>query len=163
MTFLGKLPHTFVGLIFLFSILAMVGCDTGLRDRLTMVENELNETQSELSTVQSELRTTEADLIKVQFDLTDCQINTPAGFGALRITNDNPSYSIWEVYISPITSDVWGEDWTTEFGIVFSGGSSSIYTLDPGTYDVLVVFSEGTEFQEQVTIQAGKEASLRYF
>ena len=158
-----KLLHLFVGLTFFLSVLAMIGCDTGLQDRITTVENELSATESELRITRSELDDLETDLSDARSDLRDCQINTPEGFGALKITNNNPNYSIWEVYISPITSDIWGEDWVTEFGIIGSGGFSSVYVLDPGTYDVLVVFSEGTEFQEQVTIQSGKEASLRYF
>ena len=162
MTSFGKLLHPFVGLIFLFSVLAMVGCETGLQDRLTMVENDLSATQSELSTVQRELSDTETDLIGIQFDLSDCR-STPAGFGSLKIVNNNSFYSIYEVYISPITSDVWGSDWLQEHGLIIFSDTSKQFPVAPGEYDVLVVFSEGTEFEEQVTIQSGKETLLRYF
>ena len=163
MTSFGKLPHLFIGLAFLFSLIAVIGCDTDLQNRITAVENELSATESELRIARSELDDLEIDLADAQSDLRDCQINTPEGFGALRINNDNPTFSIWEVYVSPTTSDVWGRDWTEEFGDILYGGDTVTYVLEPDTYDVLIVFSDGTEFEEQVTIQSGKEASLRYF
>ena len=81
-------------------MIPFTGCEREESDRLTLVE-------AELSSVQSELASTQSELVSTQFALSDCE-SKPEGFGTLKLTNDHPTLTIWEVYISPPSDDFLG-------------------------------------------------------
>ncbi len=142
--------------------LIFMGCfheddNSSLTSRLTAAEAELSTTQTELSTVRGELSTVQGDLTDAQNALSECQ---DTGLGVLKIEHNGVN-AIWEVYISPTTSNEWGRDWTDESGIILVG-YSRYFILDPGTYDLKVVFSSGQELESVITISPGEITTKRY-
>lgn len=133
--------------------------DSSLANNLMATEAELSTVRGELRTVQGELSTVQGDLSDAQAALSECQ---DTGLGVLKIENDSPN-AVHYVYISPTTSDTWGNDWMEEFdGGVISTGYSQYFVLDPGTYDLLVEFSNGQEFESVITISPGEITKKRY-
>ena len=140
--------------------LAMMGCEdsSGLESRLTRAEAELSDVKIELYDTQSTLDSTQSAL-----EACNNKPPTLAGPGSLRITN-NSSLSIYDIYISSQASEVWGPDLAEEFGIIVGGfNHSQLHILDPGTYDVKIVFENGQEFIEVVTIRTDQEEVLTYW
>lgn len=125
-------------------MIPFTGCEREDSDRLASVEQELS--------------TVKIELANAQRDLSDCESKSE-GFGSLKLTNDHPTLTIWEVYIAPSSDSFWGPDLTFEFGIIVSGNSCQ-YPLVPGTYGVRVIFENGQEFIEEVTIRAGEENEI---
>ena len=68
----------------------------------------------------------------------------PSGAGPSITLVNNSDETICYVYISPSTSDEWGEDWlgTTE---VVGPGEQRTFEVDPGTYDLLATDSDDNE------------------
>ena len=138
--------------------------NSSLTSRLTAAEAELSTTKTELSTVRGELSTVRGELSTIQGDLTDaedalseCQ---DTGLGILKIEHNGVN-AIYDVYISPTTSDEWGRDWLDEVGVIFVG-RTRYFVLLPGTYDLKVVFSGGHELESVITISPGEITTKRY-
>ena len=135
--------------------------NSSLTNRLTAAEAELSTTQTELSTVRGELSTVQGDLSDAQDALSQCEDKS---LGILKIENDF-SYSIWELYISPEWDNSWGPDLTEEVGNILEAGWPNVmyFPLEPGTYDIRAVFGNDTELESVRTISAGEVTTLRYF
>ena len=134
-------------------IASMMGCENS-----SDLESRLIAAEGELSNVRIELNNTQAAL-------EECHNKPPTliGPGSLRITNNHPSISIWEIYISPKASDTWGPNLAEEFGVLIGGFNlSKLFILDPGTYDVKIVADNGQVFEEVVIIQTDQEEILSY-
>ena len=58
----------------------------------------------------------------------------PAFAGRLQINNNTGGYAIHYVYISPTSSDDWGDDWLGSSELINSG-SSRTFNVTNGTYD----------------------------
>jgi hypothetical protein len=78
----------------------------------------------------------------------------PAGSAGSAASGDEATLEIinqtgdtlWYLYISPSSSDSWGEDW---FGNeVLMAGETFVVTLEPGTYDLAAVNSEDVTVEE---------------
>ena len=62
---------------------------------------------------------------------------TVGGAGLIELTaNNESSIELCYIYISPSTSDSWGDDWLGEKESITVGGSRIFY-VEPGTYDLL--------------------------
>lgn len=141
-------------------IVSTMGCENN-----SDLESRLIAAEGELSNVRIELNNTQSTLDSTQAALEECNNKPPTliGPGSLRITNNHPSLSILEVYISPTSSDTWGTNLTEEFGFILGGWNHSrLFILDPGTYDVKIVFDNGQEFEEVITIRTDQEEVLSY-
>ena len=132
--------------------------NSSLTNRLTAAEAELSTTKTELSTLRGELSTVQGDLTDAQDALSECQ---DKGLGILKIEHSGVN-EIWEVYISPTTSDEWGRDWLDEGVITIPVGRSAYFVLDPGTYDLKVVTISGQELESVITISPGEITTKRY-
>jgi hypothetical protein len=155
MTLLVKLLRLFTCIIFVFSLLSMMGCETGLQDRLTMVENDLSETQGELNSVRGELSTVEGELRDTQEALEECQ---ESGLGVLKVENDYASGSIVSLHIA-LVGDGWGGQW---LGAPIPSFTFRHFGLLPGTYDIKAIFSNGFEVISQRTILPGEFTTAQY-
>lgn len=142
--------------------------NSSLTSRLSAAEAELSTTKTELSTVRGELSSVQGDLSSVQGDLSDAQNALSEcqdkGLGALKVVNDTNS-SIHYLYISPEGDNSWGPDLTEEVGTILEAGWPNVkyFPLEPGTYDIRVVFADGDELESVRTISAGEVTTLRYF
>ncbi len=74
------------------------------------------------------------------------------GAHVLTVENDS-STEVCYIYISPVTSDEWGEDW---LGLkeTIDTGEMRYFFVDPGTYDLMAADCDGNEVarEEQVEI-----------
>jgi hypothetical protein len=81
---------------------------------------------------------TSAPLAPVQTELPapiQTEAPLPSG-GGVNIANESGE-TICYLYISPTTSDEWGEDWLGSAGTIASGETRS-FDVDPGDYDLRV-------------------------
>ena len=161
-----KLSLCILGIFVAALSVIFMGCfheddNSSLTSRLTATESELSTVQGELSTVQGELSTVQGDLTDAQNALSECQ---DKGLGALKVVNDTNS-SIIELYISPEWDNSWGPDLTEEIGVILAAGWPNVkyFPLEPGTYDIWVVFSDGDELESVRTISSREVTTLRYF
>ena len=65
--------------------------------------------------------------------------------GRLEITNDTGNYSFFYVYISPSSSDSWGDDMLGSSETI-SAGSTKSFRLNNGTYDIKVIDEDDDEY-----------------
>ncbi len=65
--------------------------------------------------------------------------------GRLEITNDTGSYSFFYVYISPSSSDSWGDDMLGSSETISPGDTRS-FRLNNGTYDVKIIDEDDDEY-----------------
>ncbi len=65
--------------------------------------------------------------------------------GTVEIINDTGGYDIYWIYISPATSDSWGDDWLDESEILQSG-SSVAFSVSNGEYDIRLVDEDDDEY-----------------
>ncbi len=65
--------------------------------------------------------------------------------GTVEIINDTGGYDIYWIYISPSTSDSWGDDWLDESEILPSG-SSVAFSVPNGEYDIRLVDEDDDEY-----------------
>jgi hypothetical protein len=78
-----------------------------------------------------------APLAPVQTELPDPNAAPPqSGGGAVNVVNESGT-TICYLYISPTSSDEWGEDWLGSAGTISSGDSQS-FEVAPGDYDLRV-------------------------
>ncbi len=74
------------------------------------------------------------------------------GAHVLTVVNDSTT-EVCYIYISPVTTDEWGDDW---LGLkeTLKGGQARHFFVDPGTYDLLAADCDGNELarEENVTI-----------
>ncbi len=99
----------------------------------------------------------------------DWRIGQTGGSATLTVVN-NTGTEIWYVYISPSTSDSWGDDWLGNATI--PPGDSYVFQLSAGTYDLKAEDKDhnvmATRFGEQISgdtewelyIEGGGSASL---
>ncbi len=69
----------------------------------------------------------------------------PAFAGRLQINNNTGGYAIHYVYISPTSSDDWGDDWLGSSELINSG-SSRTFNVTNGTYDVRLIDEDGDDY-----------------
>jgi hypothetical protein len=67
-----------------------------------------------------------------------------AAAGTVEITNDTGGYDIWYIYISPSTSDSWGDDWLGS-DILYDGNYVTFDVYD-GVYDIKLVDEDDDEY-----------------
>ncbi len=65
--------------------------------------------------------------------------------GTVNITNDTGSYDFWYVYISPSSSDSWGDDWLGETEMI-SPGYTRAFRVNNGTYDIMIEDEDGDTY-----------------
>ncbi len=65
--------------------------------------------------------------------------------GTVEIINDTGGYDIYWIYISPSSSDSWGDDWLDESEILPSG-SSVAFSVTNGEYDIRLVDEDDDEY-----------------
>lgn len=65
--------------------------------------------------------------------------------GRINITNDTGGYDFWFVLISPSSSDSWGDDWLGDTEVIQSG-SSRAFSVNNGTYDVMIEDEDGDTY-----------------
>lgn len=150
-----KLNLCILGMFIAALSVIFMGCLHG--DENSSLTNRVTAAEAELSTVRGELRTVQGDLTDAQDALSECQ---DTGLGVLKIVNDSPN-SVWEVYISPTTSDEWGRNWLDESSVIREGYSRYL-VFDPGPYDLRAVFSNGQELESVITISPGEITTKRY-
>ena len=61
----------------------------------------------------------------------------------IRLVNNNSSLDVWYVYITPSTESSWGPDMLGDSEVI-QPGNSRLFRLGPDTYDILVVFQDGS-------------------
>lgn len=66
----------------------------------------------------------------------------------LEVVNES-SADVCFIYISPTTSDEWGEDWMGEQEIIPQGGGTRIFYVNAGTYDLAVDDCDGEPLAEE--------------
>jgi len=76
---------------------------------------------------------------------------TPGPTATLRVLNTT-SKGIVAVYCTPTTSDTWGDNLIV--GTINAGESLDITGFEPGEYDVLAVFDDESEVDEDLTLVA---------
>ncbi len=93
--------------------------------------------------------------------LVACGSSSDSGSGSgnrLRVSNDtsvSPALgTVTEFYITLVTSDDWGPD-RLDSSTLAPGQEFTISGLEPGLYDVLIVFSDDTEYWGEITIVSG--------
>ncbi len=75
------------------------------------------------------------------------------GEGKATITLiNNSDQDICYVYISPTTSDEWGEDWLGAVEIV-GPGEQRTFEVDPGTYDMMATDCDDNEIDTQWEVE----------
>ncbi len=67
-----------------------------------------------------------------------------ASAGTIEITNDTGSWDIYYAYISPSTSDEWGDDWLGSE--IMSVGEVWEFPVTNGTWDIKLVDEDGDEY-----------------
>lgn len=65
--------------------------------------------------------------------------------GTINITNDTGSYDFYYVYISPSSSDSWGDDWLGSTEIIYPGNTRS-FSVSNNTYDVMIEDEDGDTY-----------------
>jgi hypothetical protein len=71
------------------------------------------------------------------------------GSASLEVVN-NGSTSVCYVYISPTTSDSWGNDWLGSDTI--AAGSSYVFYMDAGSYDLMATDCSGNTLDQQMGV-----------
>ena len=66
----------------------------------------------------------------------------------LEVINESSS-DVCFIYISPTTSDEWGEDWMGAQEVIPQGGGTRIFYVNAGTYDLAVDDCEGEPLAEE--------------
>ncbi|HID88654.1 MAG TPA: hypothetical protein EYP52_02960 [Anaerolineae bacterium] len=66
-----------------------------------------------------------------------------SGKATITLLNDS-GQDICFVYISPVTSDEWGEDWLDIMEVI-GPGEQRTFEVDPGTYDMLATDCDDNE------------------
>ncbi len=69
--------------------------------------------------------------------------NIHADGGAIVVENDHPTLSLVEAYLSPSSDSVWGNNDLTG---TITPGSSRVWTVSPGSWDVLIVTNLGSAY-----------------
>jgi hypothetical protein len=64
-----------------------------------------------------------------------CSIGGSSGSGEFRLENES-GQTICYVYISPTTSDVWGDDWLDDTEVI-EDGDVRLFDVPAGDYDLL--------------------------
>jgi hypothetical protein len=67
-----------------------------------------------------------------------------ASAATIEITNGTGSWDIYYIYISPSTSDSWGDDWLGSE--IMSPGDTWEFTVQSGTWDIKLVDEDGDEY-----------------
>lgn len=93
-------------------------------------------------------------------DTTTNAGTTPSNEVMLEILN-NTSEDIWYIYISPSTSDSWGEDWLDQ-DILASNGSY-YFTLPPGIYDLRAANDEDLTINELYEVDLTNDQTWTLF
>ncbi|MCD4700760.1 MAG: hypothetical protein K8S24_02785 [Candidatus Aegiribacteria sp.] len=70
---------------------------------------------------------------------------TSLSAGTVEIINDTGGWDIYYIYISPSTSDSWGDDWLNETEVLPSG-SSVAFTVNNNVYDIKLVDEDDDEY-----------------
>lgn len=65
--------------------------------------------------------------------------------GTVRIVNDTGGYDIWYIFISPASSDNWGDDWLDSDEVLPSGSSVS-FDVPDGVYDIRLIDEDEDEY-----------------
>ncbi len=68
----------------------------------------------------------------------------PLSAATIEITNGTGNWSIYYVYISPSTSDSWGDDWLGSD--VMSPGETWEFDVTNGSYDIRLVDEDGDDY-----------------
>ena len=81
---------------------------------------------------------------KVLFVLAALGLMTAGTAGTIEIINDTGGWDIWYIYISPTTSDSWGDDWLGS-EILYSG-EYIIFDVPDGDYDIKLIDEDDDEY-----------------
>ena len=99
MALLRNLLVLFTCVALVFSVFSIMGCESGLQDRLTSTESELSTVRGALTTVKGELSVVEGELTTVKGELSvvegelvwtrvALELCETAGYGILKIENN---------------------------------------------------------------------------
>ncbi|HEY75082.1 MAG TPA: hypothetical protein G4O00_02730 [Thermoflexia bacterium] len=76
----------------------------------------------------------------------------PLGGKATITLVNNSDTPVCFVYISPTTSDEWGDDWLGTTEIIDPGGQR-IFEVDPGTYDMMATDCDDNEIDTRWEVE----------
>ncbi len=80
------------------------------------------------------------------FDVDSDFTLTVGGAGLFELTASNESsIELCYIYISPTTSDDWGDDWLGGKEVISPGDGVRIFYVEPGTYDLLAQDCDGED------------------
>ncbi|MEA3308512.1 MAG: hypothetical protein U9Q70_03245 [Chloroflexota bacterium] len=85
---------------------------------------------------------------------------TIGGYGqaALEVINES-SNEICYAYFSFSSADEWGMDWMGQFETIPAAGSTRIFYVEPGTYDLLVQDCDGNDLVTETGIDIGTDGT----
>ena len=83
--------------------------------------------------------------------------STPSGAEAPLDVVNNSDYTICYLYISPSTSDDWGEDWLWDIGTIEPGFASIFYLPVGETFDMRTEDCDGELLDEQYNVTVPPE------
>lgn len=81
---------------------------------------------------------------KVLFLLAALGLVTAASAANVEIINNTDGWDIWYIYISPVTSDSWGDDWLGSE--ILYDGEYIVFDVPAGTYDIMLVDEDDDEY-----------------
>jgi hypothetical protein len=89
--------------------------------------------------------------------------DTGGGTGAVEVVN-NSSVEICYLYISPTTSNEWGQDWLGTENTVPPGSSFTVRSVPPGNYDLRADDCTGSEIDTAngVQVSAGQTVTWTF-
>jgi serine protease Do len=80
----------------------------------------------------------------------DDMSGSPDNWATLEVVNE-ANVPIWYIFISPSTSDDWGEDWLDD--MVLFENDSYTFTLPPDTYDLKAIGENDAIIEEQYQVE----------
>ncbi len=78
-----------------------------------------------------------------------------AGTHVVTVENDS-STDVCYVYISPSTSENWGDDWLGQKESIKSGSSRHFF-VSPGTYDLLAIDCDGNDLAQETGVEVDSD------